>query len=270
MSKNFAVVFAAIFILVALGIFIYEQAPFGSIRIKPDGSVVGTFNIHRDGDLYTFTGNISDAIVVQKSNIVIDGAGFTLEGNGEGIGLGLDRSQNVTVENLRIIHWEYGINCANNNNTFIGNYLANCGFQIIGSNNTLKHNTLSSILILYSGVNAITENNFITSVPIFVGDECSNQMVDRNYWSDYTTKYPNAKKIDNTGIWDTPYTQDDYGGRSYTDDHPLIESVPVIEPTLGVAPTTTMLLPIAASLVAVVIVGAGLLVYFKKLKRKAT
>ena len=51
--------------------------------------------------------------------------------------------------------------------------------------------------------------------------------MDRNYWSDYLTKYPNAKEIGNSGIWDTPYN---YGGSlgDFTDNHPLIEPVSVI------------------------------------------
>jgi len=236
---------------------------FWSIYIDADGSVVGTNRIRRDGDLYTLTCNFSDGIGVQKSNIVVDGAGYTLEGKSQGRGVDISGS-NVTVKNMRIVNWERGINCGSGN-TFIGNYLANCSFQIFGSNNTLRHNTILSggVCILYSGINVITENNFI-DFGLFVGVECPEQIVDKNYWSDYLTKYPNAKEIDNTGIWDTPYCYDwFYDGVGYTDDHPLIESVTVIEPDPAIPefPSLIFILPIIAA------ISVGLLVHFKKRKR---
>jgi len=45
--------------------------------IREDGSVEGTNNILRNKDIYTLTGNISAGIGFKKSNIVIDGAGYT-------------------------------------------------------------------------------------------------------------------------------------------------------------------------------------------------
>jgi hypothetical protein len=64
----------------------FVQAQFlGSVTINADGSVTGTNNIHRDGDIYTLTGNISGGIQIQKSNIILDGAGYAVEGAGEGM-----------------------------------------------------------------------------------------------------------------------------------------------------------------------------------------
>ena len=40
-----------------------------TIYIRADGSVEGTDNIHRDGNVYTFTGDIFGSIVVEKDNI---------------------------------------------------------------------------------------------------------------------------------------------------------------------------------------------------------
>src|SRR3990170_952015 len=80
----------------------------GSVYISDDGSVVGTNTIQRNGDIYTLTANISGGIQVQKSNILIDGAGYTVQGNGAGKGLDLTNSvgedpartiiSNVTLE----------------------------------------------------------------------------------------------------------------------------------------------------------------------------
>ena len=54
-----------------------------AIYIRQDGSVdPSTVPIQRSGDIYTLTGNIAGNITVQKYNIVIDGAGYTLQGPG--------------------------------------------------------------------------------------------------------------------------------------------------------------------------------------------
>ena len=56
-----------------------------TIYIRPDGTVEGTDKIERDGDIYTFTDNIfNQSIIVERDNIVVDGAGYTLQGNGSG------------------------------------------------------------------------------------------------------------------------------------------------------------------------------------------
>ncbi|MCW4002042.1 MAG: hypothetical protein NWE97_02495, partial [Candidatus Bathyarchaeota archaeon] len=64
-----------------------------TIYIREDGNIEGTDKIQRDGNVYTFTGIIFGSIVVQRDNIVVDGAGYTLQGTGSGNGITLvDRS----------------------------------------------------------------------------------------------------------------------------------------------------------------------------------
>ena len=54
-----------------------------SITINADGSVSGTSKISIDDFItYTFTDNIDGSIIVERSNIVIDGGGYTLQGEG--------------------------------------------------------------------------------------------------------------------------------------------------------------------------------------------
>ncbi len=69
-------------VLVAIGNIGIVKAQ-STIYIRADGSVEGTDKIQQNGDIYTLTGNISVEIQVQKSYIVIDGAGYTLQGDGE-------------------------------------------------------------------------------------------------------------------------------------------------------------------------------------------
>ena len=73
-----------------------------TIYIRADGSVEGTDKIQRDGDVYTLTGDISGGITVQRNFTVIDGAGYTLHGNGEGFGVSI--KMGVTVQYLQIIN----------------------------------------------------------------------------------------------------------------------------------------------------------------------
>src|SRR4030042_2646037 len=57
--------------------------PLDRIYIKADGGVEGTDRIHRDGNFYTLTADISgfEPIIVERDNIVIDGAGFSIRGD---------------------------------------------------------------------------------------------------------------------------------------------------------------------------------------------
>ena len=75
-----------------------------TIYIRFDGSVdPATAPILRVGDLYTFTDDIYDSIVVERDDIVVDGAGYTLEGTGSGNGISLNGRENVTIKNGQLL-----------------------------------------------------------------------------------------------------------------------------------------------------------------------
>jgi parallel beta-helix repeat protein len=130
------------------------------IRIRADGKVDGTDKIKRDGDLYTFTGDIgtdewSYGIVIKKDNIVIDGADYLLRGHGEqGLlspypdiyGITLEGRNNVTIKNLQISGFNYGFRGNCSNIKIVGNNLTDNPETIffVGSyNNTVSGNNIT-------------------------------------------------------------------------------------------------------------------------------
>ena len=289
MRKSLALLLVLIF-LVAPCIIATSPAKaqfLGSVYINPDGSVAGTDSIQRDGDVYTLTGNISGGIQIQKSHIVLDGAGYAVEGNGDGRGIDLSNGRgqdpsrpevgNVTVKNLKIVNFYYGVDNANtNNNTFMGNYIANCvnSYWIIGSsNNIIKYNTLmnATIAINYAGSNHVAKNNFINCwLTVWLSTQ---PFVDGNYWSAYSTRYPDAKEIGDTGVWDTPYEY----WESVADNHPQTKPIDISlynnpegeesDPATSTGEPFLTLIVVAVSVAVIALVAIGILAYFKKRKR---
>ena len=223
--------------IAAAGIQVVEAQPYQAITIKPDGNVEPvTSLLQRSGTTYTFKADIFGSIMVQKSYITIDGAGHTLQDpSGSGITLaGPDLShrecKGVLVMNLRLRNCGEGIySVGASNNSFIGNYFEKSGMHLMASENyagnIVKYNTLNDSVIFVDynrgGLDVITENNFYGS-SIWV-DLSDASIVDRNYWNDYKTKYPDAKEVGNSGIWDTPYVGSTLG--TITDYHPLVKPV---------------------------------------------
>jgi len=100
----------------------------GTIYIRADGSVdppdvpISTV----DNVTYTFTDNINDSIVVERDNIIVDGAGYTVSGGGNGNGIAVTDRTNVTIGNMTIENFGYGILLSSS------------------SNNTLLHNNVTA------------------------------------------------------------------------------------------------------------------------------
>ena len=284
--------------IVALPVKAQEQEPL-NITIKPDGSIEPDTDViwlQRNGSTYTFVVDILATITVQRAGITIDGAGHTLEGNGRGINLvGHDETfnayGNVLVKNLRISNFSEGIYTPSNNNSFIGNRFENTRIHILGGSgegNVVKNNFFinSYVFVDYNlgGHDVLTENNFFDSGTLV--DLADAPFVDRNYWSNYTIKYPNATQVEGLGIWNTPYVDDRYSwstGRSI-DYHPLVNPItdfeipafgippqsatptPTQHPTIntGAEPPQTEPLLTTLTAVSIAIICIGLLVYYKK------
>jgi len=155
----------------------------GTIYIRADGSIdPSTANITSvDNVTYYFTDNIYDEIVVQRSNITMDGNRYTLQGYGSGKGFGLTGINNVTIKNTNIKGFWTGIYLNSTSSTAIsGNNITNNGYGIrfsYSSDNSISGNNITNngygIRFSYSSSNTIsgnniTENSLILQITVFL------------------------------------------------------------------------------------------------------
>ena len=279
-----------------------------TIYIRSDGSVEGTDKIQRDGDVYTLISDISGSIVVERDNVVLNGAGYRLQGGGNENGITLSDINNNTVKNLKLSSFNIGIVVmgsdnnkilentitdnfrgldltASENNTVSGNYIANNtdGIALENIYNSIVENTIannSDVGIFLNGAgynniignnitnnklgivvsicydNVIYHNNFVNNVNHVETDD-SNGIWDNgeegNYWDNYT-----ALESDEDGVGDTPYFIDE----NNRDNYPLMKPI-----TISKTEPFPSLWVVAVSVVVIVSIAIGILVYFKKRKR---
>jgi len=146
----------------------------GTIYIRVDGLVdPPTAPIQRDGDRYTFIGGIYDSIVIERSNITIDGARYVIEGDGgpeSGNGVSLYNISNATIRNTNIKGFTCGFYLESaSNNTISGNNITNNNFDGIRLVNSSKNNNITG--------NNITNNNFDG---IYLGGSSNNTISGNN------------------------------------------------------------------------------------------
>ena len=148
-----------------------------TIYIRADGSVDPSgAPIRRMGDIYTLTGDISSVasgIVVERDNVTLEGEGFSFEGGGNGVGVSLSGRSNVTIENVTVKSFEYGI------------YLWNSSYcNVIGNN--LTENCWGMMLFLHSSHNVIMGNNITHNMGDGIrngeyGDSSEDSTISGNY-----------------------------------------------------------------------------------------
>ena len=141
------------------------------IHIRQDGTVdPPTASISRNGDTYTLTDNIicdGDGIIIEKDNLILDGAGHTVQGTGSGTGIYVFGRHNVTIENIIVKSKQYGIYLEQSSGNVIlgsmaesgtfGIWLLDSAKNSIVANNVTK-NYYGMGLLSFSDNNTITEN----------------------------------------------------------------------------------------------------------------
>ena len=237
----------------------------GNRIINTDHGIILSFGSHNN-----VSANLVESIKYSGITLAIATSNFIQKNKFTSGGSGIDVSQsshnNTISENNMEANTDIGIRISeSDNNTLFGNNITNCG---IGAGINKANN------------NNFSYNNFVDNAEQFSADEWyaltfgyggSKNTYDRNFWSDYQSKYPDAKEVDASGIGNTPYVINE----NNTDYHPLMRqgdisaSVPTPTPTttgftVGVTPT---IIAVIITLSAVV-TGTGLLVYFKRRKNK--
>ena len=136
----------------------------GTVYIKADGTIDPSTApiLTVDKTTYFLTSNIYGSMVVERSNITVDGAGYSLEGTAGGIGMYLSYRNNVTIKNLILKEFQIGMSfqfCLSI--SILNNTLSNHANNIVlwnSSYNTVSENTLADILLTDSSHNVLSRN----------------------------------------------------------------------------------------------------------------
>lgn len=159
------------------------------VSYAPIVSAEGTVYIDSD---YTFTSDIYEPIVVVGDNLVIDGAGHTLQGSGDCAGISLDGRHDVTIKNVRITGFFYAIVLqASEEIVLIQNVIEyNIGDVILGINNcyrckvisnTLSNNQGHTLRLGGSSYNTIEGNDVSYNAHVGISlDSSSNNIIINN------------------------------------------------------------------------------------------
>jgi len=198
------VVFVSVVILCLLsvssisGLIQVAKADGGTITINADGSMSpSTAPIYTaDNATYTLTGNIiavSDGIVIDRDNIVLNGAGYTVTGGNSSSsdGIALTDMSNVTVRNLTIKNFTYGIwlysssNCTLSGNNVTANSVEGIELGSYSSNNSLSGNNIANngegIALYASSGNTLSGNNVTANLDYGIYlESCSGNTLSDN------------------------------------------------------------------------------------------
>lgn len=145
----------------------------GIIHVRADGSIEGTDKIQRNGNVYTFTDNVYGSIIVEKDNVVVDGAGYVLQPQGDAIvGVDIRDRDSITIGNL-----------------IINGFLGRCAILLINSNNcniqgnNLTDNNIGIEMTARSSRNKIVENHFENNaegLELYSTDPGSDNIISEN------------------------------------------------------------------------------------------
>jgi parallel beta-helix repeat protein len=150
------------------------------IRIKPDGTVEGTDKIVQNGAVYTLTGNLQASvgqneafIFIEKNNITLNGAGYTVQGSGFGSAIYMLRSQNVKIMNFTIKGFQIGINF-----WLVNNWPSNSSY--LGQPSASKNQILDNRIETSVNINSNTSKN---SWCIYLSDAVETVISDNSFTS---------------------------------------------------------------------------------------
>lgn len=169
----------------------------GTVYIRADGSIdPSTAPIMTvDNITYTQTGNISsdaDGIVIERDNIIVNGADHTVTGAGavSSMGVKIYERSNITIENMRVEGFYIGLllvrssYCTLSGNNIIANVHNGIQFSYC-SNNTVSGNTVAGnnkgFWLIWSPNNTVSGNTVTNNKDGVVLGDSDNNIVTDNY-----------------------------------------------------------------------------------------
>ena len=193
---------------------------YETIYIQSNGSISpASAPITKNGNVYTLTSNISipvnyDGIIIERDNVILDGAGYTIQQNGQLDGISLVGRHNVTIRNLVIKDFYWGIYL---------NHSSNCTIT-----RTQITTAMYGIYLLDSSNNKIYHNNLITHRMYIYNS--TNTWDDGypsggNYWSDY----PPSRDTNGDGIGEQSYELLSTTNNTNIDRYPRVNILVVSE-----------------------------------------
>lgn len=148
------------------------------VKISSDGSVTpSSAPIIRNGDVYTLNGNLLGSITIERSYVVLDGAGYTVNASSGLAAITLKTAVplfgeyilNVTVKNVVItggVMMGLWLQSANNSiiaNNVISNVETGISVDIYGTGNLIAGNNVANVsgngIWIWTSNNTITANN---------------------------------------------------------------------------------------------------------------
>ncbi len=226
-SSFVVLLLVSIFIVSAISSVQATYTDTTSITINSDGSVTPmSAPVERNGNNYKFTDNLDKAsstnegLIIKKSNIVVDGAGFTLKGNGQSSAIFMEDLIGVTVKGFVLDNFYWGLeiwNCSQC--TFYNNDLSSVMYNIYiedSSNNKFYHNNIYDSPY-YMNSNNIWDDGYPSG---------------GNYWEGYpyqdAKNGPNQDISGSDGIGDVAVGDEIFSqGGTNIDRYPLMKKVVV-------------------------------------------
>ena len=298
--------------VLVLVVFFAMQQPTSArprVLILPNGNVEpASAPIHRDVNVYTFTDDVYAELVIERSDVVINGSGFTLHGPYNGtqenlwiIGEGSDQvspgmqipysvgvdlsgdASGLTITDLNIMNFSIGTYIWTTNNSFVGNSVAECvvGVLLSGSNNSVTRNYLATNEVgLFFGTNepgtvplnlTVSHNSFVDNVRQLGGCLCREQ---------YNASEPIHTWDDGKegNYWNdyngTDANGDGIGDTAYVFDPQNKDRYPLME-SIATPPTVTSGVPIGVEVLVLIVVVLALVASLvvwnaKRLRRNQT
>jgi parallel beta-helix repeat protein len=217
----------------------------GTVYIRADGSIDPlTASISTSDNItYTLTSSIPGSIVVERDNIVLDGAGFTVQGEGNDTGIDLSNRNNVTIKNTNIKDFNIGVQLWRTNSTKISgnNVTANKGDGIglgSSSNNSVSGNNVANngygIALYSSSNNSVSGNNVANNgygIALYFSSNNSvggNNVANNVYgmWLYSSNNSVSGNNITNNvyGIWLYSSSDNKFYHNNFAGNHPQVSS----------------------------------------------